>query len=87
MRKYAAELKSKKFNLKYIQLNKQNRKLTYEDKIKDFIKNKKISEIKMFQIEDKFFEKRILKFCKKNKISIQFLESPMFLNNRNSFKT
>ena len=87
MRKYAADLKSKKFNLKYIQLNKQNRKLTYEDKVKDFIKNKKISEIKMFQIEDKFFEKRILKFCKKNKISIQFLESPMFLNSRNSFKT
>ena len=86
MRKYAAELKAKKFNIKYIQLNKKNRKLTYEDKVKDFIKNKKISEIKMFQIEDRFFERRILQFCKKNKISIQFLESPMFLNTRNSFK-
>ena len=62
MRKYAAELKAKKFNIKYIQLNKQNRKLTYEDKIKDFIKRKKISEIKMFQIEDRFFERKILQF-------------------------
>ena len=86
MRKYASELKSKKFNIKYYQLNNKNIKLKYEDKVNDFIKNKKISEIKMFEIEDKFFEKRILKFCKKNKISIEFLKSPMFLNSRESFK-
>ena len=60
MRKYATELKSKKFNIKYYQLNKKNITLSYEDKIIDFIKNKKINEIKMFEIEDKFFEKRIL---------------------------
>ena len=65
MRKYADELKSKKFNIKYFQLNIKNIKLTYEDK---------------------FLEKRILRFCKKNNIKINFLESPMILNTRSDFK-
>ena len=86
MRKYASELKSKKFNVKYYQLNKKNIKLTYEDKLSEFIKNKKISEVNMFEVEDKFFEKRILNFSKKNNIKINFLVSPMFLNTRNDFK-
>ena len=86
MRKYASELKNKDFNLKYFQLNNHNIKLSYEDKIYDYIKNKKILDIKMFEIEDKFFENRILKFCKKNKIKIQFIDSPMFLNTRVNFK-
>ena len=86
MRKYASELKGKKFNVEYYQLNKKNIKLTYEDKLSEFIKNKKISEINMFEVEDKFFEKRILNFSKKNNIKINFLDSPMFLNTRNDFK-
>ena len=39
----------------------------------------------MYEIEDKFFEKRIINFCKKNNYEIQFLESPMFLNTRDDF--
>ena len=86
MRKYASELKSKKFNVTYYQLNKKNINLTYEDKLSEFIKSKNISEINMFEVEDKFFEKRILRFCKKNNIKINFLVSPMFLNTRSDFK-
>jgi deoxyribodipyrimidine photolyase-related protein len=86
MRKYASELKSKKFNIKYFQLNKKNIKFTYEDKLSEFIKSKNISEITMFEVEDKFFEKRILNFSKKNNIKINFIDSPMFLNTRNDFK-
>ncbi len=86
MRKYASELKRKKLNIKYYKLHKQNIKLSYEDKIIDFIKIKKINAIQMFEIEDKFFEQRIIKFCKKNQISIDFFKSPMFLNARDDFK-
>ena len=86
MRKYAFELQRKNFSLKYHKINKDNLKLTYEDKIQNFIKSKKISEIKMFEIEDKFFEKKIIKFCKTNQLKIKFLESPMFLNSRDNFK-
>ena len=41
MRKYASELKNNDFNVKYFQLNKKNMKLSYEDKISEFIKGKK----------------------------------------------
>jgi deoxyribodipyrimidine photolyase-related protein len=86
MRKYSSELKSKKFNVTYYQFNKKNINLTYEDKLSEFINSKNISKINMFEVEDKFFEKRILRFCKKNNIKINFLESPMFLNTRSDFK-
>ena len=43
MRKYAFELQRKNFSLKYHKINKDNLKLTYEDKIQNFIKSKKIS--------------------------------------------
>ena len=45
MRKYASELKNNDFNVKYFQLNKKNMKLSYEDKISEFIKGKKIVSI------------------------------------------
>ena len=62
MRKYALSIKKQKYSLKYYKLNKKNSYLSYEDKIKDCIKSKKISEIKMYEIEDKFFEKRIINY-------------------------
>ncbi len=86
MRKYSSELESKGFHIKYHELNKKNIKLTYEEKLSDYIKSKKISEIYMFEIEDKFFEKKILKFSKKINVNIKFLKSPMFLNSRDEFK-
>ena len=85
MRNYAKELEYNNYLINYYKLNKSNLKKSYEDKIKDFISKKKISIIKMFEIEDKFFEKRIINFCKKNNIEIQFLQSPMFLNTRDNF--
>jgi len=85
MRKYAKELESKNYSIKYYKLNKNNLNLFYEDKIENFISKNKISIVKMYEIEDKFFEKRIINFCKKKNVEIQFLESPMFLNTRDDF--
>ncbi len=87
MRKYALSIKKQKYSLKYYKLNKKNSYLSYEDKIKDCIKNKKISEIKMYEIEDKFFEKRIVDFGKQNKLTIHFIKSPMFFSCREDFKS
>ena len=87
MRKYALSIKKQKYSLKYYDLNKKNSNLSYEDKIKDFIKIKKISEIKMYEIEDKFFEKRIIDFGKQNKLTIHFIKSPMFFSSREEFKS
>ena len=65
MRSFAEELKSKNFNLIYKDVNKDF-KLSYEKKLEKTVKEKKIKEICFFEIEDKFFEKKILNFCKKN---------------------
>ena len=64
MRSFKDELKSKNFNLIYKDVNKDF-KLSYEKKLEKTIKEKKIKEITFFEIEDKFFEKRILNLGKK----------------------
>ena len=53
---------------------------------KKLLKKKKIKEITFFEIEDKFFEKRILNLGKKNSLKINQLKSPMFLMERQEFK-
>ena len=45
-------------------------------------KEKKVKEITFFEIEDKFFEKRILNSGKKNSLKINQVKSPMFLMER-----
>ena len=81
MRSYGDELKSKNFNLIYKDVNKEF-KLSYEKKLEKIIKEKKIKEISFFEIEDKFFEKKILHFCKKKSLKVNQIKTPMFLINR-----
>ncbi len=68
MRSFKDELKSKNFNVIYKDVS-TNFKLSYEKKLEKIIKEKKIKEITFFEIEDKFFEKRILNLGKKNSIN------------------
>ena len=85
MRSYADELKKNKFKVNYIDL-KKDFKISYEKKLENFIKKNKFEELISFEIEDKFFEKKIKTLCKKNKIKLTFIQSPMFLNSRDEFK-
>ncbi len=85
MRSYADELKKNKFKVNYIDLHKDF-KISYEKKLENFIKKNKYQELISFEIEDKFFEKKISSLCKKNKIEWTFIQSPMFLNSRDEFK-
>jgi deoxyribodipyrimidine photolyase-related protein len=85
MRSYCDELKAQKFNVNYHSL-KDNFKVSYEKKLEIFITRKKIKEVSLFEIEDKFFEKKIFTFFIKNKIKINIIQSPMFLTSREEFK-
>ena len=85
MRSFGDELRSKNFNLIYKDVNKDF-KLSYEKKLEKIIIEKKIKEISFFEIEDKFFEKKILNFCKKKSLKYNQIKSPMFLINRDEFK-
>jgi len=84
MRSFRDELKSKNFNIIYKDINKDF-KLSYEKKITKTIKEKKIKEISFFEIEDKFFEKKILYLAKKNSLKINQIKTPMFLISRDEF--
>ena len=85
MRSFRDELKLKNFSLIYKDIN-QDFKLSYEKKLEKIIKVKNIKEISFFEIEDKFFEKRILNLANKNSLKVNQIKSPMFLISRGEFK-
>ncbi len=85
MRSYADNLKKNKFKVEYKKIDSLDFKKDYLEKIKKVIKSNKIKEITSFEIEDKFFEKKIKNFVKKNEIVWNKIKSPMFLNSREDF--
>ncbi len=85
MRSYADNLKQNKFRIEYTKINSADFKKDYLDKIKKIIKSKKIIEITSFEIEDKFFERKVEKFVKKNNLKWNKIQSPMFINSREEF--
>ena len=85
MRSYADKLKKNKFKIEYLKIDSKNFRKNYLDKINKIIKAKKISEITTFEIEDKFFEKKIETFIKKKKLIWNKIQSPMFLSSREEF--
>ena len=85
MRSFRDELKSKKYNVIYNDVEK-NFKVSYEKKLEKIIKEKKVKEVSFFEIEDKFFEKKILNILKKNLCRVDQINSPMFLTSRDKFK-
>ena len=86
MRSYADNLKKNSFKLIYSRIDSADFKLDYLTKIQKVVKKSKIKEISFFEIEDKPFEKKILDFVKKNKIKLNIIKTPMFLNSRDDFK-
>ena len=87
MREYCTELRKKKYTVIYKSLKEKSFKEKYEKKLDVVINEKKITKIIFFEIEDKFFEKRINKFAKKNNLTVEVHASPMFLFSREDFKS
>ena len=85
MRSYAEELKKNGFKVNYVDLKKEF-KISYEKKLEKFATKHKFDELVSFEIEDKFFEKKIKTLCNKNNIKWIQLQSPMFINSRDEFK-
>ena len=81
MRSFKDEIKSKNFNIIYKDINKDF-KLSYEKKLEKIIKEKKIKELSFFEIEDKFFERKIINIAKNNSLQVNQIKSPMFLIGR-----
>jgi len=65
MRDYADDLKKEKFKLDYVKIEQNSINLSYEKKLINIINKKEIDHLYTYEIEDKFFEKRIKIFAKK----------------------
>ncbi len=88
MREYHEEL-AKKHKTYYCKLNEKEKHLTYIDKIEECLKkNNKIKIIKIYEIEDKFFESYLTKYfdsLSERGIKYEIIQSPSFLTTRSRF--
>lgn len=82
MRKYSQELKNNGFDVNYHSLNKEAH---FFECLRTLCLKKKVKTISFYEIEDKFFEKEVKRFCDSNSIAYKELKSPMFLVNRSEF--
>jgi deoxyribodipyrimidine photolyase-related protein len=83
MRTYADELENSGFKVHYEQLDSGSG--AYEKNLGEWLKKKKIEKVFFFEIEDKFFEKRILNLIHELGIDHEVMASPMFLTSRADF--
>ena len=87
MRTYADELSKNKISVHYEKIEDTFKsKLTFEQALEKFIVDQKIKTASIYEIEDKFFEKRLMTLFAKMKINLQVIQSPMFLTSRDQFK-
>lgn len=86
MRHYRDELKNAGYKVHYISADDKSFSTTYEDKLAQFLKSQpSIKTLMHFEIEDKFFEKRIDQFVNEHKLEQEILMSPMFLSSKENF--
>ncbi len=84
MRTYGQQLLENKFNIDYYELTYKTE--TYEETLTRSILKYKIEKVYLYEIEDKFFETRILSLFKKLSIDFEVWPSPMFLTSRSLFE-
>ncbi len=85
MRHYARELHGAGLTVHYEKLGENQS--SYEEALASFIRKNDITKIICFEIEDKFFEKRLFKLFSDLGCAREVLPSPMFLTGREEFKT
>lgn len=75
------------YPLSYYQLTEKNVSQTYEDKLKSTLDaNPSIKEIVTYDIEDHFFEARIMSFCKAQNLKLTIVDSPAFVTSKREFE-
>jgi deoxyribodipyrimidine photolyase-related protein len=82
MRSYADELKEHDFKVHYEKFSK----LTFIDRLDQFVIKHKIRKITLGEVQDKFFEKILLDYFKSKDLEFEIIETPMFLCSRDEFK-
>ena len=87
MREYKNLLEENDYSLTYHSLTKKNNGTSYTEYLDQYImKHKSVKKITCFEVEDIFFEETISNYCKRNKIELEVIPSPMFMTSREDFK-
>ncbi len=86
MRDFRDELLKEKFKINYDPFTDKTKKKSFTDKLNDYLKKNKFTEVKIFEIEDHFFDRELTSFLEKKKLKITVIPSPMFLTTREEFK-
>jgi deoxyribodipyrimidine photolyase-related protein len=82
MRTYADEMRQEGFKVHYEEFSESS----FIVRLEKFIVKNKISKIQIGEIQDKFFENKLLEFFQSKKMEVTILETPMFLCSRETFK-
>ncbi|MEC7839078.1 MAG: cryptochrome/photolyase family protein [Chlamydiota bacterium] len=85
MRNYADLLRDNGFEVTYVKLNKEVKHKSFELHLKELLEKLKIHSFDSYEIEDRFFRRRLLSFAKENQCHWQVHKSPMFLHSSNEF--
>lgn len=83
MRSYAAELRAAGIRVEYETLGESE--APFEERLTAFLRREKVTTLDLFEIEDKFFERRIKACATSENIELRFHPSPMFLTSRDEF--
>ncbi|MDG0817576.1 cryptochrome/photolyase family protein [Bdellovibrio svalbardensis] len=83
MRAYKDELIDSGRSVHYEELGVDQK--SYDDSLAFYIKKNKVKKVYLFEVEDKFFETRILEVFKTLRVDFEVLRSPMFLTSRVGF--
>lgn len=83
MRNLRDELRSAGLRVVYHELSDDG--LRYEARLLRFLKSERITKISIFEVEDKFFEDRLLKELATAKVEVEIKQSPLFLFSRSEF--
>ena len=87
MRRYRDDLISKDYDVTYRELPDQaGEESSFLSVLKLFIKKQKIETLTLYEIEDKFFENKIIALARQLEIELVIKKSPLFIVSRQDFK-
>lgn len=82
MRSHRDALRARGIAVHYEALAPDGEDSTYEEKLGRFLDAHGADRLRMFEIEDRFFERRIRAFAEARGVAVEFLETPGFLTPR-----
>lgn len=82
MRNYRDLLKKEGFSLHYVELNNDEKNISFKERLLHLLKGHKASSLMSFSIEDRFLRQQIQMVCTTLSLDWTVVESPMFLNSQ-----